>query len=232
LAVCPHCKAEVAEDASFCPSCGQSLNPLGPGAEADRRALRWFGLFALLFLGTALLEVVEFGIIFSRGFSFSFAETAVVESAVGGVVGVAEVSFLILGLMSLSRVDRLHFSLPAKMSFFTIVGLPVELGIAVYFGSALGSLIPATPGGAAPALPTNQQLTQFLLVDLLSLPVGIILLVGVVGIILGMWRLGVRYQQSIVKAAAILYVFPGANVVGGILMVVGVRRARKSLESA
>ena len=59
----------------------------------------------------------------------------------------------------------------------------------------------------------------------------ILALVGYIGLLIGLWRLGTRYDSGLFKAGAILAIFPLLNLVGAILILVAAHTARERLNS-
>lgn len=59
--------------------------------------------------------------------------------------------------------------------------------------------------------------------------VAIVALVGFIGLLIGIWRLGSRYDETLFKVGAILLIFPVLNFIGVILILVGARSARSRL---
>ena len=54
----------------------------------------------------------------------------------------------------------------------------------------------------------------------------IVYVVGLIGIWLGLWRLGTRYNTSLFKIGMVLIIFPFLDIVGFILIIVAARDAR------
>jgi len=128
--------------------------------------------------------------------------------------------------VTLARVDD-QFSTPSKLVLvllialvfliLAVIGIFYELAQAVSCAGA-GNPIPASciDGGAVLGLLG------------LLLVFGIAALVGFFGgLILGIWRLGTRYNDGLFKAGAILTIFPVLNIIGTILILVATHRARE-----
>ena len=60
----------------------------------------------------------------------------------------------------------------------------------------------------------------------------IIILVGYIGLLIGIWRLGSRYSSDGFKVGAVLLIFPVLSVAGAILILVSARNARARIEMA
>jgi hypothetical protein len=61
--------------------------------------------------------------------------------------------------------------------------------------------------------------------------VAIVLLIGAIGLLIGIWRLGTRYQEGLLKVAAILLILPVLNIVGFVLILVASRSLRNRIGS-
>lgn len=57
----------------------------------------------------------------------------------------------------------------------------------------------------------------------------LIALVGFIGILIGVWRLGTRHNEALFKVAAILLIFPFLDIVGSILLLIAARSTRRKL---
>ena len=61
---------------------------------------------------------------------------------------------------------------------------------------------------------------------------GILAIVGLIGgEILGLWRVGTRYDSTIIKVGAIFVIVPLLNYVGPILLLIGSLEAKKKVGS-
>jgi hypothetical protein len=69
--------------------------------------------------------------------------------------------------------------------------------------------------------------------SIVALVGGILTLVGLVGgLMLGLWRVGSRYEETLLKVAAIFVIIPFLNFVSPILVIVGAHGARARLSQA
>lgn len=112
----------------------------------------------------------------------------------------------------LSPVDR-NFQTPLSLSYGLYVGF-----VLLFVGVTL--TITATLLGSAGA---NADIGVLLLLvgGLTLLGAVVALLVGFVGLLLGIWRFGSRYDEGLFKAAAIIYIIPVASIVAPILIYLG-----------
>jgi ABC-type dipeptide/oligopeptide/nickel transport system permease subunit len=62
---------------------------------------------------------------------------------------------------------------------------------------------------------------------------GVLSLIGAIGgVLLGLWRVGGRYDQTILKVAAIFVIVPLLSIVSPILVIIGVSSAKGKLGRA
>jgi hypothetical protein len=55
--------------------------------------------------------------------------------------------------------------------------------------------------------------------------------VGWIGLLLGLWRIGSRYDSGVTKIGAILSIIPVVNIVSPILILVGVMGVERKLRA-
>lgn len=150
---------------------------------------------------------------------FHFGWAAGVELAVVGVLLVLELAFLRYGLRSLSEVDS-RFSTPSRFSLLALIGLPFVVGgaaLLLYMVSQASQC-----AGTGPLTRSCLPVTPLLWTAVLMVIAAIVGVVGyVVGILLGIWRMGTRYRNDLFKVGAILLIFPYLSFVGWILILVG-----------
>lgn len=58
---------------------------------------------------------------------------------------------------------------------------------------------------------------------------GILSLIGLIGVAVGLWRAGERYDDSLLRAGAVLTVIPFLNVFGFVVLLLGVRTTSRKL---
>ncbi len=122
---------------------------------------------------------------------------------------------------SLSRVDG-NFSTPLSLSFGLYVGFILLCAGLV---AAMGSLLPAGSSGTSGAVALGLlALTGFLLLGAV-----IALIIGEVGLLIGVWRFGSRYDEGLFRAAAILYIIPIAAIVAPILVYLGANAVERKI---
>ena len=215
-------------------------------APEERSALlkvRWFGILQLVGIAAGWM-----GVLFIGGSPGSLTAASLghnpapsqVSAALGPVfaslaslvpilaaVQVAAVLMLILALRQLKAVDG-RFSVPSVLTMVLLVGALLTVSGAVPLFSLLPSLIAqtTTSGTTVPTglAGTAASLALYFFIMLIG---GILALVGLIGgQVLGLWRLGSKYDEAILKAGAIFIVVPFLNIASPILIIVGTNRAR------
>ena len=149
-----------------------------------------------------------------------------------GLIGVVT---LTLGFRDLGKVDRQRFSVPSTLMLVLIGGvLVVTAGMVPLFNSIPNVLatVPSTPGTTPSAAFLAAMGSLFLDLVLLGLG-GLLVLVGVIGgMILGLWRLGSRYDETLLKVGAIFMIIPLLDIFAPVLILIGAYQAREKLTSA
>ena len=197
------------------------LSPQQPTPETAQREAKVFGklrLFGILGMAGAVLGIL---VLLSGNFLILLAAGRGAAQAAGGVLifdAVILIAELATGVYSivvirsafrlLSAVDP-RFHTPASLVTIFIAGLifvfpPILLIITL--GSA-----------TAPASLTAGVL---LAVGLLIIVGAVLVILGAIGLLLGLWRVGTRYNDSLFKIAAICYLIPFLSIVSSILIYV------------
>lgn len=160
------------------------------------------GIFVLLFGDLTVLLAAGAGGTHATG-NVLFIDIAVLIGELA--IGAYSIFVLRSAFRILSRIDRM-FHTPASLVTVLIIGFVVIF-------PALIIIIAA--GTAAPAALS----TGMLIVVGFMMIVGLVLLVlGVIGLLIGLWRIGTRYNDSLYKIAAIFYIIPFLGVVSSILI--------------
>jgi len=148
------------------------------------------------------------------------------------LVSIIAFAALTLGFRDLAKVDREEFSGPSKLMILMIVGAAVDVVVAIPLLNGVPALIsqaPATPGGPISPAFASMAASEFHYFIVITLG-GILALVGIIGgLIFGLWRLGARYNATIVKVGAIFTIIPPLNVVAAILVLIGTYQAKSRL---
>jgi hypothetical protein len=220
-----------------------------PFGEEDRRAMGKLKLFSILYLlviGAGF--VVGFGanvFTFASAFHSSTVGGATTISSVNGILTLVAVSVVVTGAIevigllqlrsafrSLSKVDPQRFRTPSKFTTLTIVSLPVLFIAFAIILVGLSSM--ASDNGTL----TNSQLLSsegfdYLIAGgLLAVVFSIVLIVGIaVGPVVGLWRVGERYDADTIKAGAIMFIIPLVQIAAPILVLVGLNNVSMNLEA-
>jgi hypothetical protein len=233
------------------PGQGGWAPPQPETADADRKALGnlWTGsiLFLVASVGSYLVDLVL------NPFSSLSVITSPTDSTVrtisfGTDFYVLTSALLVFGLgmelvalffvrgsfRTLATVDHPRFRMPAILTLVLMAAFVLLLAGTLAVVSALPAVLNAIsqlpPGStAAPDIPGSAFLAIAAggLVD--ALAAVMVLIGGLGGIVFGLWRVGGRYSEDLIRAGAILAIIPLVNFIAPILVIVGVRRARSKI---
>lgn len=221
-----------------------------PGAEvpspasrpADLRALMWIEWAVILSL---VSSAVSIAVDLSAGLTRLVSATTtpagttvtlpspwifVALLGVGGVLGFVEVVLFRVALHDQAGVDR-RFSTPATLALLALIGVIFAL---IGAGLVIGGLYQAVAcvGAGAPLTRACIPFGLFFGGIALLLIGAIVAIVGFIGILIGIWRFGTRYDDVMFKIGAILLIFPFVNLAGAILILIGARSARRKVEGS
>jgi hypothetical protein len=143
-------------------------------------------------------------------------------------VELAGLFFYRTAFRTLAPVDR-RFSTPSGLALVAIVGLVLAvLGVGLFL-AALYEAVHCV--GAGNPITQACLFTGTFYGGTALLAIGaIVAVVGYIGVLVGIWRLGSRYERSLFKVGAILLLIPYLNLVGAILIWAGARGARREVE--
>jgi hypothetical protein len=149
----------------------------------------------------------------------------------GIALGLVGAIFLALGLRSLGRVDASQFSLPWKFMIVFLIGIAVVAVALVPLLLELPNLISQVPvTSTTPSADFISAIGTLLLAALVVSVGGIMVLIGAIGgVMLGLWRVGARYGETIIKVAAIFTIIPLLSIVAPILVLIGAYQAKGRL---
>lgn len=146
-------------------------------------------------------------------------------------IGLAALVVLTLGFRGLARVDSGRFHISTPFMIIMIVGLLLVGGGAAALVTSVPSIISNAPFTClSPCTPStaflNQMSSLIAYFGLIAIG-GLLALIGVIGgMILGLWRVGSRYNQTTIKIGAIFEIIPLLNIVAPILILLGAMEAR------
>ena len=196
------------------PSSGQPISTFGPspnstiGPSGNQTAAQAMAVFAPLF----------------RSFSLFLPVTVVIE--------LASLTALTVGFRKLNKVDRGSFSTPSTLMLVMIAGTFVAAAGALLLFNVLSSFVAMASGPPLIVQPAGAlaAVGSLFLDSILALIGGILTLVGLIGgLMLGLWRAGSRYDETLLKLAAIFAIIPFLNIVAPILVIVGAHGAKSRL---
>ncbi len=208
--------------------------PVGTDAE-ERRALRYVALAGLLVvvagalsIGSTFVSSISIG---AAGRGISLGATGIGFTLASGAIEVAVVGLVWMAMRRLVRLDRSRFETPARLTILGLVGLALVLATIYPLLSLTASLGHCVVSGlplnntTGPPLASCQDLLEVAGLALVLLVGGILGLIGFIAMLIGIWRLGSRYQNSAFQIGAILLIFPIADIAGGILLYLAAQKA-------
>ncbi len=169
---------------------------------SEQKAVSNLKIFAVLLLVGIVLSFVPF------------------ISIIGSILSIVALIFLMLSFKLLSGNDK-NFKMPFEFTLLSLIGLVLMIaGLFVMFGSAVLS---AGFSNIAASLLAPSVSTGGLIAGTAMMIVGAILaLIGfIAGVILGLWRVGKKYNSSMISIGAIFLIIPVLDIVGTILIIVG-----------
>lgn len=192
------------------------------------RAVRWSAVLGLVgslvgLVAIALPGFTSFLLVTSTsgGPVLSLSAPVAFGAYTGAAAALACVAILFYrrGFGILSEVSK-EFSTPSTLALVALIGVVVVIA---GFGILLVALAQAIAcAGSGNPVTTSCLLTGTFWGGLALLGAGaVVALVGYIGILIGIWRLGSRYNRGTFKAGAILLIIPYLSVVGYILILLG-----------
>jgi hypothetical protein len=160
-------------------------------------------------------------------FSLMTFYTILAVSLVGLVLTLLELYFYRQGFRTLSLHDP-RFSTPSTSVLVLLVSLVIVAGGAMWALYLLYQAVQCSGVGHSLTLSCIEAGGILNVLGLVAIA-GISALVGYLGLLLGIWRMGNRYHDGLFKAGAILLIIPLLNFVGLILIIVAARSARAKL---
>lgn len=147
----------------------------------------------------------------------------------GAVFLLAEIYLWRSAFHGLSGIDS-RFSTPSTLALVAFVG---SLLVIAGYASVLNGLYLTVQcdGAGHPITRACLPWAQFVGGVAAALIGALVLLVGFIGLLIGIWRLGTRFNDGVFKVSAILLIFPVLNLVGAILILVTARSKRHLLSA-
>ena len=159
----------------------------------------------------------------ANGASFAFLLILVVSSL---ILTLIEMWLYREAFGEISPYDA-GFSTPRSLALVAMIGVGLLFFALVGLFTVLYQANSCAGGNAIPSNCINLgELLGFLGLVFVA---AIATLVGFIGIVIGIWRLGTRYNEGLFKAGAILLIF--INIVGAILILIAAHSARSRLST-
>jgi len=144
------------------------------------------------------------------------------------------VAFLVLtlGLREFAKIDPHGFSLPSTLMLVLMAGAVIAAAGAIPLVNSVPDVIAKAPysPGTTPSAAFISAIGSLLIYFAVVALGGVLALIGEIGgLILGVWRLGTRYDEVMLKVAAICVIIPFLNILAPILILIGASSARGRL---
>ena len=233
---CSNCGAKIDKEAVICPACGVSqagsagfgsINSVLSGRTQNTKEdfegigkIKNGALVSLIGIVISIIALPTMEAIFLSGLTSGLPTsglTAIIGVAlVGVIIGLISILLYRSGFGILRQVDARKFGTPFTFSTVFLVGFVfLILGLLVFLVSFASFSTSLLIVGAV-----------FLLLSVILLLLG-----DIIGIVLGLWRVGERYNSTAIKVGAIFFIIPYLDVIAPILVFVGAHSAQKSMES-
>lgn len=257
---CPKCGYKNDDETQTCMSCGASLvdsqNVPAESTENNKQylqaliQLRYYTIIGFI----SLVVGIVINYVLLRSFSYgyligplgtAFGGVSLGANNVSGLVAYAEIALTISAIITLFGLYMLYrgfstlkllspeFSLGKTGTVLEMVGM-----VLVVLGTIglLATILPLVNLGNSSASTSlvQSQIGALLGLAALVLIAGIILLIGVIMALIGIFRVGSRYDNTVVKVGAILTLFLG--IIGTILLYIGftdiINKLKRNIEQA
>jgi len=165
------------------------------------------------------------------GSTLVFGPLFYVVVIVSAALSVVTILLLRASFRELVPVDS-RFSTPSTLALLLIVGVVVVLIGLVPLIAGAPTLSGCVVTSGNTTLPGNcSGLGDLIIGGLVILAGAILVLIGYIGCLIGVWRFGSRFQNSLFKVGAVLLLFPVLNVVAAILILIAAQSERTRVAS-
>jgi hypothetical protein len=178
-------------------------------------------LIVLLDVGLAVTNTTDAGYV-------SLLKTillAVILVVVGVLLALFSFILYTAGFAALRKADR-RFSTPMVLCVIGLIGLALIVGFVAFYAGGINSAI-GCPSSNSTCQNNATSLGHGVVV--LAYVGGLLGFIGLIGLILGLWRFGSRYSSSIAKVGAILYIIPFLSIIAPILVFIGAIQVQSKL---
>ncbi len=186
------------------------------------------------FRALSLVRSVNGTIPLTTNLSQSFVTFSSFSLIIVGAIELVALFLVYSSFKSLEKADRRLFHTPSILTLLLLIAVPLILIGTFLILSAVPAIVNSinqqqASGAITPTIPPS-SLQSIIAGGALAGIAGIIsIVVFIGGIMLGLWRVGSRYGESFIKASAILAIIPFLDILVPILILIGVRRARKRI---
>jgi uncharacterized membrane protein len=168
----------------------------------------------------------------ASGTSFSLSLSTlyllIATSGISIVLTILELVFYRSAFHTLAPHDS-RFSTPASLVLLALIAILIIVAAAAYLVYGAYEAILCAGSGHPVTSACFSVGTLLGLVAIVGVA-AVLALIGWIGLLIGIWRLGSRYNESLFKVGAVLLIFPVLNVVAVILILVAARSARARIE--
>ncbi|MDA4119253.1 MAG: DUF973 family protein [Thaumarchaeota archaeon] len=224
-----------------------------PGSPEERSGLNklmWFGIIQIVGMVIGWISVFFiFGLQFSTFSGLSRLPQNATQAQVSAAlspffqnfsllipvyiaVGLVAAFVLTLGFRDMSKVDRSKFSVPWTLMLLLMIGTALA-GVSVYliFNSIPAIIAQAPRTSGTPSAAFFSVIGSLFLAGLVAAIGGLLALIGLIGgQILGLWRVGSKYDETLLKLGAIFVIIPLLNIVAPFLVLIGAYQVKGRLD--
>ena len=204
---------------------------------SDMEALSYLRWAALMILASSAVGLLVFLLPNSNfapndhttlSATFHFGAAFYALLLVSGALAVVNILLLRGAFHRLAPIDA-RFSTPSKLVWVLLAGAALAgVGLIVVLVTLqhLGNCTLNATGGFTG---NCQGLATLALGELILLPGSILVIIGYIGCLIGLWRAGERYQESSFKIGTVLLLIPLLSVAGAVLLFIAAHTTRAKL---
>ncbi len=208
--------------------------PASPEEKSGLNKVMWFGIIQIVGMVVGWISVFFiFGLQFGTFSGLSRLPRNATQAQVSAALGPFFQNFSLLVPVDIGvGLVAAKFSVPWKLMLFLMLG-SVLAGISVYliFNDIPAIIARAPRTSGTPSSAFFSVIGSLVLAGLVAAIGGILALIGLIGgQILGLWRLGSRYNETTIKLGAIFVIIPLLNLVAPFLILIGAYQVKGRLE--
>jgi Protein of unknown function (DUF973) len=153
---------------------------------------------------------------------------AVALIAVGVILALLSFILYTAGFAALRKADG-RFRVPMVLCIIGLIGLACITGFVAVYALSVNTAIACPSSNISCQNNATGSISQGATV--VGYVGGLFAFIGLIGLILGLWRFGSRYSSTINKVGAILYIIPVLSVIAPILTLIGAIQVQKKLRN-